>query len=159
MNGPQWLDHAQLLTFVLDGQRYALRLNVVERVIRAAAVTAVPEAPAFVLGLVNLAGQLLPVLSLRRCLGLPDRRIRAEDQFVIVRTARSSLVLTVDAVQGVCMVNTAQTVPLEDVLRDGARRVQGQVMVNGEVVLLYDLEDLFSPADEDRILQATSAEA
>ena len=64
-----------LVVFTLDGQRYALRLGAVERVIRAVAVTPVPETTAFVLGLVKLTGQLITVVSLRRCLGLPDRPV------------------------------------------------------------------------------------
>jgi purine-binding chemotaxis protein CheW len=99
-----------LVFFRLGEQRYALRLDAVDRVIRAVAVTPVPETPAFVLGLVNLAGQLLPVFSLRRCLGLPDRPIRPEDQFVIARTSRLTVAMVVDEMQGVRTLDVAETV-------------------------------------------------
>lgn len=89
-----------LLLFRLGAQRYALRLAAVDRVIRAVAVTPVPETPAYVLGLINLGGQLVPVCSLRRCVGLADQPIRAADEFVIVHTARQPLALVVDEVQG-----------------------------------------------------------
>ena len=147
----------QMVLFSLDGQRYALRLDAVERVIRAAAVTPVPETPAFVLGLVNLAGQLLPVFSLRRCLGLPDRPLRPADKFMIVRTARFTLALLVDAVQGLSVVDAAQSVAVEDALPEGQCRVQGLIKLDGDIILIYDLGKLFSHEDRDRILQAKAA--
>jgi purine-binding chemotaxis protein CheW len=147
----------QLVIFTLDGQRYALHLDAVERVIRAAAVTPVPETPAFVLGLVNLAGQLLPVFSLRRCLGLPDRPLRPEDQFVIVRTSRFTMALVVDEVQGLSEVDVTQTVAVEDALPEGECRVDGLVKIEGDIILIYDLDKLLTREDRECILQATAA--
>jgi purine-binding chemotaxis protein CheW len=150
-------DCQTLVVFRLGEQRYALRLNAVERVIRAAAVTLVPETPAFVLGLINLAGQLLPVFSLRRCLGLPDRTIQSADQFVIARTSCLTVALVVDEVQGLSVVNAAQTVAPGDVLPGRECRVQGLVKIEGEIILIYDLEKLFSQEEQERILQAKAA--
>ena len=154
MNGTHTTGQNQIVIFTLEGQRYALRLDAVERVIRAAAVTPVPETPAFVLGLVNMAGQLLPVFSLRRCLGLPDRPIRPEDQFVIVRTSRLTLALVVDEVQELSALEDAQTVAPGDVLPEGECRVEGLVKINGDIILIYDLEKLLSVEDQERILEA-----
>ena len=148
----------QIVVFVLDGQRYALRLDAVERAIRAVAVTPVPETPAFVLGLINLAGQLLPVVSLRLCLGLPDRPIRPEDQFMITRTARLTLALAVDDVQALKPLTSGQTVPPEDVLPARGFRVHGLGKLDGDIVLIYDLERLLEPEDQDRILQAMAVD-
>jgi len=146
-----------LVLFRIGEQRYALRLDAVERVIRAVAVTPVPETPAFILGLVNLAGQLLPVCSLRRCLGLPDRPLRSADQLVIVRTSRFTLALMVDEVQGLSLVNAAQTVAVADTLPEGECRVAGLAKINGDIILIYDLEKLFSQEDQEHILLAKAA--
>ncbi len=154
---PHTTDRNQIVVFMLDGQRYALRLDAVERIIRAVAVTPVPKTPAFVLGLANMAGQLLPVLSLRRCLGLPDRPIRPEDQFVIVRTSRLTLALMVDDVQGLNAVSATQTVAVEDALPEGECQVQGLVKIDGDIILVCDMEKLIRPEDRNRIQRATSA--
>lgn len=146
-------DRQTLVLFRIDGQRYALRLDAVERVIRALAVTPVPEAPAFVLGLINLAGQLMPAVSLRRCLGLPDRPIRPEDQFVITRTSRLTLALVVDEVHDLSVVNAARTLAVEDAMPAGECRVNGLVKIDSDIILIYDLEKLFSEEDQNRILQ------
>lgn len=146
-------DGQTLMLFRIEAQRYALNLDAVERVIRAVAVTPVPETPAFVLGLINLAGQLLPVFSLRRCLGLADRPIRPEDQFVIARTSRLTVAVVVDEVQAMLALETTQQVAVEAALPEGDCRVQGLVKLQGDIILIYDLDKLIGPADQERIRQ------
>jgi len=146
-----------LVLFRMEGQRYALPLDAVDRVIRAMAVTSVPETPGFVLGLVNLAGQLLPVISLRACLGMPDRPIRPEDQFVIVRTSRLTLALAVDEVQGLSSIENGQTVAVEDTLLMEKPHVNRLAKINGEIIPIYDLEQLFSHEEQERVFQVNAA--
>lgn len=153
MQDPQQTGRDQVLVVALDGQRYAFNLKAVDRVIRAVAVTPVPETPASVLGLINLAGQLVPVVSLRSCLGLPDRAIRPEDQFVLVRTSRLTMALVVDEVHGLKALAVGQTVAPGDVLPAGEYRVHGLAKLKGDVLLIYDLDELFSPDDQERLHQ------
>ena len=84
----------------LDNQRYALRLHLVERVVRMVAITALPLASEAVKGLVNVQGRVLPVISLRGCLGLPEREAGAEDVLIIVRTDQATAALIADGVEG-----------------------------------------------------------
>jgi len=150
-------DYQSLVLFCLAGQRYALRLDVVVRVIRAVAVTPVPEVPAFILGLINVAGQLLPVFSLRRCLGLPDCPVRPEDQFVMVRTSRLTVALVVDEVLDLKTLDDSQMVAVEDALPECGCRAQGLVKIHGDIIFIYDLDKLISQREQERILQATEA--
>ena len=90
-----------LLLFDIERKFYALQLNEVERVIRAVAVTPVPELPPQILGLVNGAGKLGPGFSLRACLGLSDRPVGVFDQFMLVRTRWSPVALVADDGVGV----------------------------------------------------------
>lgn len=116
---PEPANNQPLVLFRLDDQRYTMFLDAVERVVRAVAVTPVPEAPAFLLGLMNMAGQLLSVVSLRACLGLPDHPIRPEDQFVLARTSRLTMALAVDEVQGLSALDVRRTITPADVLPEG----------------------------------------
>src|SRR4051812_48964203 len=91
----------QFLLFTLEGQRYALRLDTVERIVRAAEITPLPNAPAVVLGVLDVEGEVLPVLSLRRRLRLAERDITPADNFLIARTEQRRVVLVVDEAKGV----------------------------------------------------------
>lgn len=149
-------DH--VVVFLLDGQRYAQRLEVVVRVIRAVAVTPVPETPPFVLGVINLAGQLLPVVSLRCCLGLPDRPIRPADQFMVTRTAGLTLALVVDEVLALRPLLSGQTVAPEGVLPGRGCRVRGLLKLDGDIILIYNLEEFFDPDDLERLRGAQAVD-
>jgi purine-binding chemotaxis protein CheW len=70
MTQPQHDGHAAWLGFSLKGQRYAVSLASVREVIRPGDITPVPGAPDDVLGVVNLRGQIVPVLDGRRRFGL-----------------------------------------------------------------------------------------
>jgi purine-binding chemotaxis protein CheW len=142
-----------LVLFRVDGQRYALPLDSVGRVIRAVAVTPVPETSGFILGLVNLAGQLLPVLSLRARLGMPDRPIRPADHFIIAGTSRLTLALVVEEVEGLSWIDDALTVALENALPDEKPRIDRLAKIDGIIIPIYDLERLFSQEDQERILR------
>jgi purine-binding chemotaxis protein CheW len=142
----------QAVTFLLDGRRYALPMDSVERVIRAVAVTPVPEVPEYVLGLINMAGRILPVVSLRTCLGLPDRPVRPDDQFVIVRTSGLTVALVVDEVRDLCAVAASG----DESLPDGCR-ARGLLRVDGDIILIYDLNTLISREEQERIARIRDA--
>ncbi|MBF8302857.1 MAG: cheW40H-4 [Candidatus Dadabacteria bacterium] len=56
----------QLVVLTLDEQRYALHLSAVERIVRVVEVTPLPKAPEIVLGVVNVQGQIIPVINIRK---------------------------------------------------------------------------------------------
>ena len=140
----------QLVVFRLDEVRYALMLAVVERIVRAAQVTPLPNAPTLVLGVIDLQGRVLPVLNVRRRFRLPEREIGPADQFLIARTEWRTVVLAVDEAEGVIerspteIVGAAQIVP-------GLEQIQGVIKLDNGLVLIHDLESFLS-LDETRSL-------
>ena len=140
----------QLVVFRLDEQRYALSLAAVERIVRAAEVTLLPNAPPIVLGALDVEGRVLPVLNIRRRFGLREREVSPADQFLIARTAPRTIVLVVDEAQGVIersqdeIIGSAQIAP-------GLEQFQGVVRLDDGLVLIHDL-DRFLSLDEARAL-------
>ncbi len=151
-------ESVQLVVFRLDGQRYALLLAAVERIVRAAEVTLLPKAPPIVLGALDVEGRVLPVLDIRQRFGLRKREITPADQFLIARTAPRTVVLVVDEAQGVIersqdeIIGSARIVP-------GLEQFEGVVRLDDGLVLIHDLEKFLS-LDEARALdEATNQEA
>ncbi|MGI8738089.1 MAG: chemotaxis protein CheW [Gammaproteobacteria bacterium] len=144
------LDLTDLVAFRLDEQRYALPLMAVERVIRAVDVTPLPDAPPVVCGVMDMHGDVLPVLNIRGRFGLPDRKIDPADQFLIAQTTQRTMVLVVDETLGVirvprsALIDSAQIVP-------GLDYVQGVVKLDDGLVLIHNLEKFLS-MDEARSL-------
>lgn len=145
-------DAMQLVVFLLDGRRCALALPVVERIVRAVAVTPLPNAPEVVLGIIDVAGRIVPVMNLRQRLRLPQRPVSPDDQFAIVRAARRTVALVVDAVEGVVAAPARALVRTGDIV-PGLEYLRGLAQLPDGLVLIHDL-DQFLSLDEGRALDA-----
>src|SRR6185503_6782634 len=91
----------QYVVFTIDRHRFALRLSDVRRVVRMVELTAVPEAPPFIAGMINVQGELLAVVNLRRRFQLRDREPGINDQLIIATARGRTVALIADAVMGV----------------------------------------------------------
>lgn len=143
----------RLVAFTLDGQRYGLPLPAVERILRVVEVTALPEAPAVVLGIVNVQGRVIPVIDVRRRFRLPARDAGVTDQMVVARTRRRSVVLLVDAVTGVLDYLEQHAVSAHDVLAE-LHYVEGVVKLDDGLLLIHDLEKFLSLEEETALDRA-----
>src|SRR5690348_17382168 len=108
----------QIVVFLLDGWRYALPLAAVNRAVRAVEVAPLPGAPGLVLGIVDVRGAVIPVVSLRRRFALHDRPVRASDHFVLADAAQRQVALVVDALQGVIACDPSAIVHRAPAARD-----------------------------------------
>lgn len=140
----------QLVVFRLDQQRYAVPLVAIERVVRAVEVTPLPKAPAIVLGLIDMHGQVLPVLNVRRRFRLPNREIRPADWFLLAHTSRRMVALVVDASDGVIEASDADIIESARI-SPGVEGFPGVIRLPDGLVLVHDLEKFLS-LDEARAL-------
>jgi purine-binding chemotaxis protein CheW len=141
----------QVVVFELDEQRYGLHLSAVERVLHAVEVTPLPQTPDIVWGVIDVQGRIVPVLSLRRRLALPERAIGVSDQFVIARASGRTVALVVDVVSGVVERPAAEVVGAEKILPH-LKQVAGVIQLDDGMVLIHDL-DRFLSLDEERALE------
>ena len=133
----------QFIIFLLEGQRYALPLTVVERVVPAALITPLPKAPDVVLGVLDVEGVVLPVLSLRRRFRLPERETSVRDHFLLAHTGRRAVALVVDEVLSLRELMGAQITHSPGVA-PGLEHLQGVATVEDGLILIYDLEAFLS---------------
>lgn len=147
----------QLVVFYLDGQRYALPLAAVECVVGAVEPTPLPGGPAVVAGVIDVAGRILPVFSIRRRFLLPQREIVPADQFLIARTQRRTVAVVIDEAQGVIECETSAVIDPERLV-PGLEQFRGLVQLGDGLVLIHDLEKFLSP-EEARTLDAAMERA
>jgi purine-binding chemotaxis protein CheW len=94
----------QFCTFYLDKLMFGVELEKVQEVIRYLEITEIPLAPRVVSGLMNLRGQIVTGLDLRRRLDLPDRPEEAHPMNVVIRSADGAVSLLVDEIGDVVEV-------------------------------------------------------
>lgn len=144
-----------LVVFVLDSQRYALDLSAVTRVVHAAAIARLPKAPPIVLGIIDLQGQIVPVLDIRTRFGLPNNDLRLSDKFIIAHTRARTVAIVADSVAGLAdcpddaIVKPAEVAP-------GASLLEGIAALPDGITLIHDL-DTFLSLDELRALDRALA--
>lgn len=141
-----------LVSFRLGHGRHALALETVERGIRAAAVTPLPGMPEPMLGIVDLAGELLPVLSVRSRLGLPEVALAPEHHFLVARMGARRVALVVDEVEAV--LERSWVRPPDEI---GFRGLRGIVQLEDGLLLIHDLEAFFAPEEWREVDRAVSA--
>lgn len=140
----------QAVVFSLEGQRYALPLEAVTRIVRAVEVTPLPGAPPVVLGAIDVEGRILPVLDIRMRFGLQMREIDPSQQFVIATAGRRTVVLVVDESHGLIEFAQSDLVG-SSAIAPGAEHFEGMVRLGDGLALLHDLEKFLS-LDECRLL-------
>jgi len=147
----------QWVVFGLDTTRVAVPLAVVERIVRAAEVTALPLAPGMVIGMVNVAGCVLPVLNVRRKFRLPEREVRPEDHFLIAQTNRGSIVLLIDVAYGV-LEQPAIAIETAFAADKDSEHIGGALVSHDGLVLVHDLNRFLSPDDAQQLDEAMRLE-
>ena len=111
----------QFCTFYLDGLLFGVDLQNVQEVIRFLKTTRVPLAPPTVCGLLNLRGQIVTALDLRRRLGLSPLTSDSSPMNVVVRAADGTVSLLVDEIGDVVEVEDSSFEPPPETLRGAVR--------------------------------------
>lgn len=143
-------DTDYFFVFMVGELLHAVSLAVVEKVELAVEVTPFPEAPPVVIGVINRKGQILPVLSMRRRLHLPDREVAVNDRIIVVQSARRRLALLVDEVVGVRPARNSDFTSAETI-SDGRGSAAGAVRTEDGIVLIHDLELFLTEEDEKKL--------
>lgn len=142
----------QLLVFTVEGVKHALYLSSVDTVEFAVELSPLPEAPPAILGTINWRGQILPVMSMRRRLHVPDRRVEKSDRLVIVKYSKRRMALLVDDVIGLFQAKPTD-VTVADSVADGLGCVTGFVPIEDGILNIND-SNLFLSEAEEQLLGA-----
>ncbi len=141
----------QHLVFDLDEQRYAIKLSAVEKVIRAVQITNLAEAPEFLLGLINLQGNIIPVIDIRRALHLPDRELELSDRIIIAKISGRVIAFAVDNVDDIVEPTSDEIHNARSIYPGMEDYIEGVGKLRDNTVLLYDINKLLSMSDIEEL--------
>jgi purine-binding chemotaxis protein CheW len=131
----------QYCTFFLDGLFFGVEVEEVQEVIRHQQTTRVPLAPEVIGGLINLRGQIVTAVDLRRRLQLSERDASHHPMNVVVRTEDGAVSLLVDEIGDVVEVEQENFERPPDILRGVAKElIRGAYKLKGRLLLLLETE-------------------
>lgn len=141
------------VTFRIANQTFAVKLEEVYRIVRIVHVTPVPEAPPVIEGIINVQGEVIPVVNLRKRFQMNLRDLSLDDQILLVNANNRVLGLLVDEVTDIIESDLSEIVNQESIL-PGANRIEG-VMKNAEdMIMIQDIDALLSADEEIKLDQS-----
>jgi len=148
----------QIVVFELGAERYGVDIATVYEIIRYQPITAVPRAPDFVEGIINLRGRIVPVVDLRARLGLTVSPPTKATRIVVAETAGTTVGLIVDGVSEVLMVPATSIEPTNALVAGAdAASLRGIAKLGERLIILLALDGLFTRADTDELAEMRQA--
>lgn len=138
------------LIFRLGDDEYGLPIAVVDEVMQVSAkITRVPKTPKFLEGVINLRGEVLPVIDQRRRFDMPALTDGARRRIIVVRTARHRAGIIVDGVSEILRSATDAIEPAPDLTGETTRLVSGIINLEaaGRIILVLDPAELLTRAE------------
>jgi len=171
----------QLVVFKLAGEYFGVDIFAVERIIDMQPIAIVPHVPAFIKGVADLYGEVLPVMDLRKRFDLPSSDLTRESRLVVVEVGEVKVGMLVDAVSEVVRVgdediesppglvltpvNETYIAGIAKVGREDVSRKKGKTVREfGRLIILLNLAEVLSTKEKlilqdfERTLEETSAE-
>ncbi len=148
------------VSFRLDDEAYALPLERVERALRMVAPVPLPQGPGWLTGVINLHGQVVPVLDLGQLFGQEPRRPDPGQRLLVVPHQPRKLALLVDKVEQVIQAQASQVEPPSGHLAE-SRVLAGVLRHKDDLILVLDPERLTPPdwPEQEELLQALEEQA
>jgi purine-binding chemotaxis protein CheW len=136
----------QWVTFRLAGETYGINVMQVQEVLRYTEIAPVPGAPSYVLGIINLRGNVVTVLDTRNRFGLSPAEITEQSRVVIIEAAAKHVIgILVDAVAEVVYLRQSEIETAPNVgNEESAKFIQGVCHKNNELLILVDLDKLLT---------------
>ena len=140
-------EHRQFCTFFREERFFGIDVDKVQEVIRYQTITPVPLASPVIRGLINLRGQIVTAIDLRRLLNIGDRDDEYRPINIVARTRQATFSLLVDRIGDVLDVDQERFEHPPDTLDGIARElIHGTYKLQGCLLLTLNIDKLFSPA-------------
>ncbi|MCG8486035.1 MAG: chemotaxis protein CheW [Candidatus Thiodiazotropha sp.] len=142
----------QFVTFILMDEVYGINVMQVQEVLRVTEIAPVPGAPSYVLGIVNLRGNVVTVIDTRKRFGLPSVEVSDNSRIVVIESEKQVVGILVDAVAEVVELRENEIDAAPNVgTEESSRYIQGVATQEGRLLILVDLNKLLTDEEWQEI--------
>jgi purine-binding chemotaxis protein CheW len=133
------------VTFHLENEKYGINVMQVQEVLRVTEIAPVPGAPDYVLGIINLRGNVVTVIDTRRRFGLPTKEMDDSTRIVIIEAEDQVVGILVDSVAEVVDLRASEIETAPNVgTEESSKFIQGVASVDSELLIIVDLNKLLT---------------
>ncbi len=146
----------QLVGFRIGKETFGVPIDLVHEIVRVPEITAVPDAPEYVEGVINLRGKIISVIDLRKRFGEKKIERSRKNRILVAEIERKMVGLIVDAASEVLRISQNEIENPPDVLDDAeVKYVTGVGKMNGRLVILVDLAKIMQKGELRRLGEMT----
>src|SRR5881227_1802266 len=135
-----------IVSFQVGRETYGVPITSLHEIVRVPEITAVPDAPDYLEGVINLRGKIVSVMDLRKRFGEKQATLRKQNRILVVEHSGRLAGLIVDSASEVLKIAEEDVEPAPAVFQDGRLNcVTGLGKVKGRLVVLLDVNKLLAP--------------
>jgi purine-binding chemotaxis protein CheW len=154
----QQQDNAVLrwVTFRLDREKYCVNVMQVQEVLRITEIAPVPGAPGYVIGIINLRGNVVTVVDTRKRFGLAPKELDDASRIVIIEVNGNVIGMLVDSVADVVDLRKSEIESAPNVgTEESSKYIQGVASREGELLIVIDLNKFLSDEEWGDVAHAS----
>jgi purine-binding chemotaxis protein CheW len=142
----------QLVTFKLGSEEFGVDILKVQEIIKMMNVTKIPNAPAFIEGVINLRGKIIPIVDLRKRLGFKDQEFDKSTRVIVVELDGLVLGFIVDSVSEVLRIPEDTIEPPPSMVAGiESEYIEGVGKLDDRLLILLELKKIFSSPEKKDI--------
>jgi purine-binding chemotaxis protein CheW len=141
----------QLVSFVLEDVEYGIDILAVHEILQIPEISRLPNTPAYIKGVINLRGNIIPVVDMRKRFGFPDAEVTDQTRIIVIETNERVIGLLVDNVHQVVRLSNKNIDPPSDMI-EGVSEVfvSGIGRLRDRLIIILNLHNiLFLEEDKD----------
>jgi purine-binding chemotaxis protein CheW len=142
----------QFVTFILMDEIYGINVMQVQEVLRITEIAPVPGAPTYVLGIIDLRGNVVTVIDTRTRFGLPTKEVDDASRIIVIESEKQVVGILVDAVAEVVELRETEIDAAPNVgTEESSRYIQGVATQEDSLLILVDLNKLLTDEEWQEI--------
>jgi len=148
-----------LVVFALGKEEFGIDISRVREIVRMQNITTIPQSMDFVEGIVNLRGQIVPIVDLCKRFLVVDRERRndIDRRIIVVHMAGQNIGILVDGVSEILRVPDEAIEPTPPIVASGVSSdfIRGVAKVEGRLIIFLDLDRIFSAEEQEALAQSS----
>ncbi len=147
----------QVVSFQLGSEEYGVDISQVQEIIRMVEITHVPRAPRFMEGVINLRGQLIPIIDLRTRFGMSRIDPTKSTRIIVTEIGSKRVGMVVDSVSEVLNIPIENVEDAPEMIAGvGTEYIQGVGKLNDRLIIMLDLTMVISGEEKQQLEQASA---
>jgi len=147
-------DILQLVGFQLGEEEYGIDILKVQEINRVTEITKIPHSPDFVEGVINLRGNVVPIIDLRKRFNMPEREHDKQTRIVVGEIEDRTVGFVVDAVSEVIRMDSKLVEPPPEIIvgsDDIGKYIKGVGKLDDKLLILLDIDSMFSKQEQEQL--------